>query len=148
MIPTAPAVVHAWLAAVNQGDADTALALTAPDVVIVGPRGMARGHEVLRGWLGRAGATFVTRATFARGAAVVVAQRGVWRDAETGAVVGEADVATRFRVDGPWIVELERYDDLASALHAAGLSAADELTPPNESASREQDPPRGSSDYA
>jgi len=118
--------VHAWLAAVNAGDADAALALTSPDVTIVGPRGTARGHEVLRAWLGHAGATFETRATFARGAAVVVAQRGVWRDAATGGIEGEMDVATRFRVDGGLVAEIERYDELAAALRAAGLDAADE----------------------
>ena len=119
-------VVHAWLAAVNAGDADAALALTSPEVTIIGPRGTARGHQVLRAWLGHAGATFATRATFARGDNVVVAQHGVWRN-PTGAVEGEAEVATRFRMEAGHIGELERYDDLASALWAAGLSEADEV---------------------
>jgi limonene-1,2-epoxide hydrolase len=127
MTSASAAVVHAWLAAVNAADADAALALTSADVTIIGPRGTARGHEVLRAWLGHAGATFATRATFARGDAVVVAQHGVWRDAQMGAVVGEAEVATRFRVEAGHIAELERYDDLASALRAAGLAETDEV---------------------
>jgi len=127
--PPRPAadVVAAWLAAVNAGDADAALALTAPDVMIVGPHGAARGRDVLREWMGEAGATFDTRAVYARGDDVVVAQRGVWRDAATGAVRGEADVATRFRVAEGEVAELERHDDLAAALDAAGLTAADAL---------------------
>ncbi|WP_420125182.1 nuclear transport factor 2 family protein [Longimicrobium sp.] len=118
-------IVHDWLAAVNAGDVQGVLARTAPDVVIVGPRGTARGHEVLRAWLGHAGATFQTRETFGAGDAVVVAQHGVWRDVPTGEVRGEADVATRFRIDGERVAEMERYDDLHAALHAAGLTAAD-----------------------
>ncbi len=128
---TSPAVrtVHAWLAAVNAGDADAALALTSPDVTIIGPRGTARGHEVLRAWLAHAGATFATRATYSRGDVVVVAQHGVWRD-ETGAVKGEAEVATRFRVADGNVAELERYDELADALRAADLSRADATAEP------------------
>lgn len=121
--------VHAWLAAVNAGDADAALALTSPDVTLIGPRGTARGHQVLRAWLAHAGATFATRATFARSDAVVVAQHGVWRD-ETGAVEGEAEVATRFRVADGNVAELERYDVLANALRAAGLSQGDAMPEP------------------
>ena len=117
-------VVHDWLAAVNAGDAEAVLGLTAPDVVIVGPRGAARGHEVLRSWMGHAGATFETRETYGAGDSVVVAQHGVWRD--TGAVRGEADVATRFVIADGRVSEMQRYDDgLSSALRAAGLTQAD-----------------------
>jgi ketosteroid isomerase-like protein len=118
-------IVHEWLAAVNAGDVEGVLALTAPDVTIVGPRGTARGHEVLRAWLGHAGATFETRETFAAGDRVVVAQHGVWRDVETGEIRGEADVATRFRVVDGCVAEMERYDELRVALQGAGLTDAD-----------------------
>ncbi|HSU16912.1 nuclear transport factor 2 family protein [Longimicrobium sp.] len=117
--------VHAWITAVNAGDADAAVVVTSPDVAIVGPRGTARGHAVLRAWLAHAGATFATRAVYVHGDCVVVAQHGVWRDAETGAVKGEADVATRFRVEAGRVAEMERYGDLPAALAAAGLSEAD-----------------------
>jgi hypothetical protein len=104
---------------------EAALALTAPDVTIIGPRGAARGHEVLRAWMGHAGATFDTRETFAADDAVVVAQHGVWRDGETGGIRGEADVATRFRVADGRVAEMERYDQLSAALQTAGLMEAD-----------------------
>jgi ketosteroid isomerase-like protein len=119
-------VVHDWLAAVNAGDVEAVLRLTAPDVVIVGPRGAARGHEVLRAWMGHAGATFETRETYAAGGSVVVAQHGVWRDTGTGAIRGQADVAARFVIAYGRVSEMERYDDgLSSALRAAGLTEAD-----------------------
>lgn len=117
-------VVLAWLDAVNAGDVGAALARTSADVAIIGPRGTGRGREVLRAWLGHAGATFATTAVYARGDAVVVAQRGVWRD-PAGGVRGEADVATRFEVADGQVAEIERYDELEAALRAAGLTPAD-----------------------
>jgi hypothetical protein len=58
---------------------------------------------------------------------VVVAQHGVWRDVATGAVVGEADVATRFVVRQGRVAELERYTDAEAALRAASLTVGDAL---------------------
>lgn len=76
--------------------------------------------------MGHAGATFQTLATYASADSVVVARRGVWRDAETGAVRGEAEVATRFVVADGRVAEMQRYDDgLSVALRAAGLAGAD-----------------------
>ena len=121
--------VRAWLAAVNTGDVEAALALTVPDVAIVGPRGVGHGHAVLRAWMRHAGATFSTRAAYARGDVVVIAQHGVWRDLATAAVVGEADVATRFVVRDAQVAELERYGDLTAALVAAALSLEDGQPP-------------------
>jgi ketosteroid isomerase-like protein len=109
----------------NNGDAETVLALSDPDVAIHGPRGTSHGRAVLRAWLAHAGARFETRVLYAAHGAVVAAQHGVWRDTQSGAVVGEADVATRFRVADGQVVELQRYDDLAAALEDASLSAAD-----------------------
>ena len=118
-------IILAWLDAVNAADIETALELTTPDVAIIGPRGTGRGREVLATWLGHAGASFVTQAIYAGGDAVVVAQRGIWRDAASGAVRGEADVATRFRVVAGQVSEIQRYDEVAGALRDAGLSSSD-----------------------
>ncbi|MGR7025910.1 hypothetical protein [Geodermatophilus sp. URMC 62] len=59
-----PAVVEAWLAAVDDADADAATALSAPDLEVVGPRGRTRGREVLVSWLARAGFTARARRWF------------------------------------------------------------------------------------
>ena len=117
--------VLAWLDAVNAGNTESALEHTISDVSIVGPRGAGRGREVLRAWLSNVGAKFVTRAVYGGGDSAVVAQRGVWRDAATGAIRGEADVATRFRVIDGKVAEIQRYDDLLEALRDAGLTPAD-----------------------
>ena len=118
-------IVHAWLAAVNAADAGALLALSAPDIALIGPRGTATGHDALRSWLQLAGATFTTLATYARGEAIVVAQRGVWREPQTGGVQSAVEVATRFRVTAGVVAELQRYENFAAALRAARLTQAD-----------------------
>lgn len=125
MTHTSTETVLAWLAAVNAGDVERALERTAPDIAIVGPRGTGRGRDVLRRWLEHAGATFETRAVYSGGTAVVVAQRGVWRDQATDEERGVAEVATRFGVVGEQVAEIQRYDDLTAALRDAGLTTAD-----------------------
>ena len=117
----AVAVVEAWQAAANSGDVDALLTLSAADIAIVGPRGTATGHQILIDWLARAGLQLQSLQTFARGAAVVVAQHGVWHAPDSGAVVGERDIATYYRVVGAQVVFLARYDTLAEALAAADL---------------------------
>lgn len=119
--------VAAWVAAVNAADADALAALSDPEIEIFGPRGTARGVEVLRQWLDRAGLTMENRGWFARGGSVVVAQLARWRSPATGEIVGEAEVASRFRVSGGHVAEYERFDDLAAALDRAGLGDADRV---------------------
>lgn len=117
--------VHPWLAALNSANAEALLALSAPDIALIGPRGTASGHDALRTWLQHAGASFTTLATYARGGAVVVAQRGVWRGPDTGYVESAVEVATRFRVTAGRVTELQRYEEVDAALEAAGLTRAD-----------------------
>jgi hypothetical protein len=120
------AVVAAWQDAVNRQDVERLVALSSPDIELGGPRGSGRGSGLLRLWFRRAGLRLRTRRVFARGEVVVVAQRGVWRDGETGEVVGEADFASCFRVAGERVARFARYDSLDAALAAAGLTQADE----------------------
>lgn len=122
------AVVEAWQEAAGRGDVDEVLRLSSPEIEIVGPRGTARGHDPLRAWMGHARVGLTTLRRFARGGVAVVAQHGVWRDVATGEVTGEADVASRFRVEGGRVAEYARFDTLDEALAAAGLSYHDEVT--------------------
>ena len=127
MQPTAVELVQAWLAAANQQDVAQLLALSAVEIELVGPRGVGHGHQLLRDWLARAGLTLTTQRIFARAQVVVVAQQGVWRAIDTGAVVGEASLASLFRVEQGQVVAFARYDDLETALDAAQLTVNDEL---------------------
>ena len=122
-------LVTAWQAAANQQHLEQLLALSDPQIVLGGPRGAGQGHHLLREWVGRAGVQLTPRRIYAHGEQVVIAQQAVWRDPETGAVTGEREVATRFRVVGQRIAEVVRYDNIAEALAAAGLTVADAVKP-------------------
>lgn len=126
MTQTPVLIAQAWQEAVNAQDRDRLLELSHPQIEIVGPRGVAQGHEVLLTWLGRAGLSLETKRVFAGERSVVFAQHGVWRSPETGELQGEAKVATSFRLENGQVIQLARYDTLAEALAHAGLSEADE----------------------
>ena len=120
-------VVQAWQEAANGRDADRLIALSTPDIEIVGPRGSARGHRVLRDWLARAGVELRPLRLFARRDHVVVAQHGAWRAAGTGEVIGEQVVASSFRVVDGRVARVARFDSLDVALADAGLGKVDEV---------------------
>jgi hypothetical protein len=121
------AVVRAWLEAANSQDVSRLLELSDPNIEVVGPRGSGYGHQLLRDWLARAGLTLETQRCFGRGNVVVVAQHAVWRSPETGEVMGEADVASRFRIQDQRVVQYARHDSLHEALIEAGLDHSDEI---------------------
>lgn len=124
MSTAALSVARAWIDAANRQDAERLAELSSPDIRISGPRGTVRGTYILGEWLKRAGLTLENKRAFAQGRAVVVAQHGVWRSGENS---GEADVASRFEVDGGRVVAYERFEDLGTALAAAGLKPSDEV---------------------
>ena len=128
MMPTKDsiAVTQSWQAAANAQDVDSLLALSDPDIEIVGPRGSGFGHQLLREWLALAGLSLTTVRVCARDDVVVLAQHGVWRSLETGEIVGERDLASRFRVADRLVSQFARYDSLDEALAAAGLQPSDE----------------------
>lgn len=127
-------VVSAWHAALNEGDIDHLVALTHPDVEIGGPRGTARGADVLRDWVRRAGIRLAPRRVFSREGTVVVEQAAEWRDAGTGAVTGCDTVASVFAVRDGRVARVVRYPDLAHALDAAGLDQGDGAGPERNAA--------------
>ena len=129
----AVAVVYAWQDAANRQDVERLVALSDANIEIVGPRGSGFRQQLLRDWLARAGLTIETQRTFTRENVVVVAQHGVWRSVENGEVTGEADLASRFRVEQGRVVQFARHDRLDTALAEAGLSEADEC-PQHETA--------------
>lgn len=125
------ATVQAWQAAANAQDSERLLALSDPEIVIIGPRGRATGHAVLQAWLARAGLTLTTQRLFQRGDTVVADQHGQWQSAATGGVASHAELASRFRVREQRVYEYERYESLAAALQASGLTTADQQSRPN-----------------
>lgn len=120
-------IVQAWQDAANRQDVERLVALSDSNIEVIGPRGSGFGHQLLRDWLGRAGLSLTTQRAFIRDNIVVVAQHGIWRSLETGAITGAADLASRFHVEEQRISQFARYDTLDQALAEAGLSEADEV---------------------
>ena len=60
------AIARAWQQVANERQIDRLLALSDPAIALVGPRGVAHGHQTLREWLERAGLHLTTLRTFTR----------------------------------------------------------------------------------
>ncbi|MDQ3361562.1 MAG: nuclear transport factor 2 family protein [Actinomycetota bacterium] len=119
--------VLAWHEALNAGDAERLAALSHPEVEVGGPRGSARGRQVLEDWVGRANVRLEPLRSFQNGRTVVVEEAATWRDARTGETTGEATVATIFALDGGLVAGIVRHDGLEDALRSAGLDGSDEI---------------------
>jgi ketosteroid isomerase-like protein len=126
---SATETVFAWHEALNAGDADRLAALSDPDVEVGGPRGQARGRQVLKDWVGRANVTLAPLRSFHSGRNVVVEEAATWRGAETGETIGEATVATVFKVEGGLVAAVVRHDSLEDALQSVGLEGSDSVRP-------------------
>lgn len=113
MHETSPvAVVRAWHDALNRADGAAVVALSDPDIEIVGPRGSGFGLDLLRRWLDHARVSLHPRRTFLDGDTVVVQEEAVWRSPETGAEVGRAEVASIFRVRDGRVSYYRRCDEV------------------------------------
>lgn len=121
------AVVEAWHRSLAAGDVDRLVRLSSSEVAIGGPRGIARGHDVLRAWAEGAGVGLEPRRWFCGpGGDVVVAQGATW-PADDGGRTPPIAVATRFGVREGLIERIDRFEELGAALAAARLGAADEV---------------------
>ena len=122
-------VVQEWLSAVNRGDSRRVQELSAEDVEVVGPRGSARGRQVLAEWLARAGFSAVALRWFCGpDGTVVVEQAARWSDVDSDTELGRARVASQFTVTAGIVAYYQRHESLDLALTAAGLDTTAEVT--------------------
>lgn len=119
--------VLAWHAALNAGDSERVASLSHPEVEIGGPRGSARGRQVLKDWLGRANVRLEPLRLFRGDETVVAEEAATWRDAGTGETTGATTVATVFKLDGGLVAGIFRHEGLEEALQDADLDGADEV---------------------
>jgi ketosteroid isomerase-like protein len=117
-------IAGAWHEALNQGDVARLLSLSVPDVEVGGPRGSGSGAELLREWVARAAIQLEPQRTYGRNGTIVVVQLARWQASDGG--LGEPQpVATVFRVRDGRVASVIRFDDVLSALEAAGLDETD-----------------------
>lgn len=107
-------IVRDWIEAVNRRDIQALLALSHPEIEIIGPRGSAKGHEVLTDWLARAGLSFETRRLWVEDDNILAEQHGVW-EPEYAGPRGEADFVSVFKLSQGLILSYERQDTPALA---------------------------------
>jgi hypothetical protein len=115
------ATVLAWHDALNASDLDTLVALSSDDIDIGDAHGAAQGHQALRRWAASLKATAELGRMFVHDGVVVVEQEISSRD-DPGAVT---TAASAFRVVHDHVTAVFRHEDLASALSATELTAAD-----------------------
>jgi hypothetical protein len=117
-------VVETWLDAINRRDVGAAVAVSQPEIEVVGPRG--RGSmlaSALGEWLARSGFSGRPVRWFCGGdGRVVVELDAQWTDPISGAPQDNLMIGASVRVDGGGLAAFERFDNgLSSALEAAGL---------------------------
>ena len=125
-------VTQLWLEAANSQDVDRLIEVSDSNTEIVGPRGSAFGHQILREWLKRAELNLTTLRIFAQDNIIVLAQHAVWHSVEGSKIIGEADVASEFRVKDQKVVKYARYETLDEALKKAGINSTDEQLETNK----------------
>lgn len=100
-------LIEAWHDALNDGDLDRLLELSAEDIVVGGPRSAGgRGHAVLTEWFDRVGLSLVPVAIHGDGDAVVVEQDATWPDADPDAATRVASV---IEVAGGKVARVHRF---------------------------------------
>lgn len=119
------AVVEAWQNAASAKDVEGLLAVSDPNIEVVGPRGSAHGHAILREWIARAGLRLHSKRAFVRGDAAVVEQDAVWHSVETSEKLSESVIASVFHVADERVTYFSRHETLESALEEAELTEDD-----------------------
>jgi ketosteroid isomerase-like protein len=114
-------VIARWQAAVSATDLEGLRALSTEDIEIIGSRGPGRGIAFAEDWVRKTGIGLQTLRAFPRGEIVVVEQTARWPAGADSAEAPERTIATIFTVRGDRIARAVRYEDLASALAAAGM---------------------------
>jgi hypothetical protein len=124
--PAALATALAWLRAVDSRDRKGMLDLTHPDIEMAGPHGVSKGEETLGIWFRRVIMNVELRRAFEKGRRALVLHHIRWVNPNDGTLVGEAEAASVFDVDGGLVARYERDDDPAGALARHGFAEADE----------------------
>ena len=119
-------IVSDWHEAVNSGDTKRLAELVSDDVEIGGPRGTARGLDVLIDWVGRSRIQMAPTDWYQRGETVVVCQQATW-PTEDGTPGIPQKVGSVFVIRDARIKRIARYPDLVEAFAVTGLTEIDRV---------------------
>ena len=107
------AVLSAWHDAVNAGDVEAAVACCSEDVAVQGPRGVGRGHDLVRGWLQRSGIRLEPQEELVeRDGRFVVREVARWTTANApdGALLEPTETWCVFRVGDGKVTSIARFE--------------------------------------
>ncbi|HYZ15949.1 MAG TPA: nuclear transport factor 2 family protein [Candidatus Acidoferrum sp.] len=119
-------IIARWQAAVSAADFEGLRALSTDDIEIIGSLGPGRGIAFAEEWVRKTGIGLQTMRAFPQGGdLVVVEQAARWPAGADSAEAPERVIATLYTLRDNRVARAVRYEDLASALAAAGMSPVD-----------------------
>ncbi|MGI8721805.1 MAG: nuclear transport factor 2 family protein [Geodermatophilaceae bacterium] len=115
-------LIVAWHDVVRDRDLEALAALVHSDVEVGGPKGSGHGSDLIREWVEGSGIELEIESFLQRGLTFVVGQTATWPDPEAeGGRTEPVPVASVFVVQGARISKVLRFDDVDTALEAAGF---------------------------
>lgn len=115
-------VAEQWTTKVNQKDIKGVLEVSDPHIELIGPRGAAEGHDILRQWIHESGIQMETQGYYAKGDEVICVQEATWEDQN-----GHVTIYTFMEIKNGKVHRLGRYETLDDAFGQCGLSEEDKV---------------------
>ncbi len=115
-------IADQWTDKVNQRDIKGVLDVSDPHIELIGPRGIAEGHDILRQWITESGIKLETQGHYAKGNEVISVQRATWENQN-----GHVTIYTFMEIKNGKVHRLGRYDTLDDALGQCQLNEEDKI---------------------
>ncbi|MDQ0429859.1 hypothetical protein QOZ98_002687 [Planomicrobium stackebrandtii] len=115
-------VAEQWTTGVNERDIKGVLKVSDPHIELIGPRGIAEGHDILQQWIKESGIKMETQDYYAKGNEVVCVQKATWENQN-----GHVTIYTFMDIRNGKVHRLGRYDTLDDAFGQCQLSEEDKV---------------------
>lgn len=115
-------IAERWTTGVNERNIKDVLEVSDPHIELVGPRGVAEGHNILQQWIKESGIKMETQDYYAKGNEVVCVQRATWENQN-----GHVTIYTFMEIRDGKVHRLGRYDTLDDAFGQCELSEEDRV---------------------
>lgn len=115
-------IAEQWTRKVNERDIKGVLEVSDPHIELIGPRGSAEGHDILRQWVEESGIKMETLDYYAKGNEVICVQRATWENQN-----GHVMIYTFMDIRNKKVHRLGRYDTLDDAFGQCQLSEEDKV---------------------
>lgn len=115
-------IADQWTSKVNERDIKGVLEVSDPHIELVGPRGVAEGHDILERWIKDSGIKMETQGYYAKGNEVICVQKATWENQN-----GHVTIYTFMEIRNGKVHRLGRYDTLDDAFGQCHLSEEDKV---------------------